>query len=158
MNLEPQPPIITPDQPIPEEPTPEPLPTEEPTPEPLPPAPLAVIEYFNAIPAQIQSGGCIDLSWKVSGGVEQVQILRNDQPIPTDGSFTGNGQDCQAPEGQVVYVLEAINADGKAEYIQAIVDVLPAQTAAKLDGASWRLWSFYDGIGARFPSWMDRRS
>ena len=84
----------------------------------------------------------------------QVQILRNELPIPTDGSFTGSGQDCQAPEGTVVYVLQAINADGNAEYMQAIVEVLPAQAAAYWD-ASW--WSANFRIEARVLSWVARR-
>jgi polar amino acid transport system substrate-binding protein len=140
-DLEPQPPIVTVEPPTPEEPSP-----KEPT-----PTPPAVIEYFNALPEQIQIGSCIDLSWKVTGGVEQVQILRNDIPIPTDGSFTGSGQDCQAPEGTVVYVLEAINADGQAEYWQTVVEVLPAQVADPLVGSSWRLVSLSDGAGLVIP-------
>ncbi len=118
-----EPPIVTESPPAP----------DENTPKDLAPAPPAVIEYFNALPQQVPFGYCIDLSWKVTGGVEQVQILRNDLPIPTDGSFTGSGQDCQAPEGTAVYVLVAVNADGAAEYLQAIVEVLPAQAAARLN-------------------------
>jgi len=144
MELEPEPPIVTESPPSP----------DEITPKESEPAPPAVIEYFNALPQQVPYGYCIDLSWKVTGGVVQVQILRNDLPIPTDGSFTGSGQDCQAPEGTVVYVLEAINADGKAEYMQAIVEVLPAQAATNLE-ARWRSANF--AIEARFPSWVARR-
>jgi hypothetical protein len=118
-----EPPIVTESPPSPDEEKPKD--SEQ--------APPAVIEYFNALPAQVPFGYCIDLSWKVTGGVVQVQILRNDLPIPTDGSFTGSGQDCQAPEGTAIYVLVAVNADGVAEYLQAIVEVLPAQAAARLN-------------------------
>jgi hypothetical protein len=121
-----EPPIVTESPPAP----------DENPPKDLTPAPPAVIEYFNALPQQVPFGYCIDLSWKVTGGVVQVQIRRNDLPIPTDGSFTGSGQDCQAPEGTAVYVLEAVNADGVAEYLQAIVEVLPAQAAARLNLAA----------------------
>jgi hypothetical protein len=134
MELEPQPPIVTESPPSP----------DENLPEESEPAPPAVIEYFNALPQQVPFGYCIDLSWKVTGGVVQVQILRNDLPIPTDGSFTGIGQDCQAPEGSVVYILEAINADGVAEYMQAIVEILPAQAATNLV-AIWRS-TLQDGV------------
>ena len=140
MELEPEPPIVTESPPSP----------DEITPKESEPAPPAVIEYFNALPQQVPYGYCIDLSWKVTGGVVQVQILRNDLPIPTDGSFTGSGQDCQAPEGTVVYVLEALNADGKAEYMQVIVDVLPGQAASYLENrwSSYLMWVLPRGMGS----------
>jgi polar amino acid transport system substrate-binding protein len=127
-----------------------PVPTPTPDPQPTP-APPAVIEYFTADPGQVQSGDCINVAWKVGGGVERVQIKRDGQVVLDDAHFTGNGQDCQAQPGQVVYAVEAFNADGQPTSQEAIVEVLPAQPTDPLVGTAWELEYYYDGVGAMVP-------
>lgn len=123
---------------------PSPTPTQsQPT-----PAPPAVIEYFTASPGQVQSGDCINVAWKVSGGVDRVQIKRDDQVVMDNAQFTGNGQDCTAPQGQVVYAIEAFNADDQPTSQEASVDVLPPQPTIPLVGTAWELEYYYDGVGA----------
>ena len=90
--------------PTPPAPTPTP-PVPEPTPVPQPSADLPVINYFNANPAFITSGGTTTLSWGVANAT-QVTI---DQGIGNVGMV---GTAPASPVATTNYTLTATNAAG----------------------------------------------
>jgi polar amino acid transport system substrate-binding protein len=75
--------------------------------------PPAVIEYFLSDRSDVQVGNCIVLSWKVSGGANWAQMLRNDQVILDNAPLAGNAQDCLQKVGLVQYKLIAANPQGQ---------------------------------------------
>lgn len=110
--------------------------------------PAPNIEYFIAEPTQIKAGACVNLTWKTSGGVTQVQLQRNQYVILDNAQFTGSAQDCPDTVGQVIYTLVARNAAGNSVTNQQTVNVEAPPVTNPLVGTNWQLVSYYDGVGA----------
>jgi len=151
---QPPPPTATPPPPptATQPPTPE-LPASTPTSVPLPPTaapqptPLPappVINSFEVKPNDVKVGECVNGSWSVSGDVQVVRILRNNNVIVDNAPMTGNGQDCFQNSGTEVYRLEAVGADGKIVKQEQTVTVNTADT-------SLVLVSYLDDQGQQAP-------
>lgn len=117
-----------------------------------PPPPVPVIESFSVTPAEVQVGACVSLSWRVSGGANKVQILRNQDVILDGAQLTGSAQDCLSTPGQIIYKLIASNTAGVSISQQATVNVTaPPTTAAPpgtpLVGTNWLLTNYLSTDG-----------
>jgi polar amino acid transport system substrate-binding protein len=86
-------------------------PTPTPTPTPIPP----VISAFAVVPDQIQVGGCVQVSYRVTGDVDLVQLLRNGVVVLDSGPPRASGNDCLDQSGTVTYKLIASNDGGQSD-------------------------------------------
>jgi polar amino acid transport system substrate-binding protein len=100
----------------------DPVPTATPVPATPAPAP-PVINAFAALPEQIATGQCVQVSWRTSGGTTLVQILRNGVIVLDSGTLEGSGQDCVMQSGIVTYRLVASNSAGASVSQDATVTV-----------------------------------
>jgi polar amino acid transport system substrate-binding protein len=92
---------------------------------PAPGAPL--IEQFTLQPAgQIFSGQCVNVSWRVSGNVNSVVILRNESPINSNAPVSGSLSDCPPGAGTMTYAITASGPGGNSRQQQTINVILPA--------------------------------
>jgi hypothetical protein len=76
-----------------------------------------IINSFSAQPATIFPGGCLLLSWNVSGNTNRVALTRNGQAIHDGAPLVGSMQDCPPHmPGQTVinYALLAFGPNGQA--------------------------------------------
>jgi heat shock protein HslJ len=103
-----------------------------------------VINSFVVKPNDVKVGECVNGSWSVSGDVQVVRILRNNNVIVDNAPMTGNGQDCFQNSGTEVYRLEAVGADGKIVKQEQTVTVNTADT-------SLVLVSYLDDQGQQAP-------
>jgi polar amino acid transport system substrate-binding protein len=118
------------------------------TPVPATPAPNPpVINAFAANPNQIETGQCVQVSWRASGGTTSVQILRNGAIVLDNAPLEGSEQDCIQQSGNVVYRLVASNNAGQSDFREASVGVQDGAPQNPLAGTSWRATSFSDGAG-----------
>lgn len=92
------------------------------------PAPgVPVIEQFTINPSgQIFAGQCINLTWRVSGSVTTVTILRNDSAIYSNAPVSGSVSDCPPGSGTVTYSLAATGPGGASRQQQVLNVILPA--------------------------------
>ena len=123
-------------------PTPPPV---TPTPTPNPP----VIYSFIVDPSSIQSGGCTQLSWQVGGDVNLIRITRNGDVLLDNAPFSGSEQDCLNTSGSYMYRIDAEGDAGRVESAEETLTVLDAATGPPLEGTTWYLQSYYDGVGAQ---------
>ena len=89
--------------------------TPTPTLTPTPVTPTAVpvsISLFNVVPAQIELGQCLSLSWAVIGDPSLIQIKRSGAVILDNAAYSGNMQDCPTQVNTYVYRIEAIQRNG----------------------------------------------
>ncbi len=77
-----------------------------------PPIDAPQITSFAVTPDfQIIVGQCLQLTWRVTGEIEQVRLLRNDVALWDSAPLSGGLTDCP-PSGNGVYVLEATGPGG----------------------------------------------
>jgi heat shock protein HslJ len=126
-------------QPVAPQPTNTPPPA---TPQPAPPA----INAFSVNPNQIQAGGCVQISWRVSGGTTLVQILRNGVVVLDNGPWEGLQQDCLSVEDRYAYHLLASNSSGQQLVQERTVDVQASAPQNPLAGTSWRATRYWNGM------------
>ncbi len=138
----PTPPLST-NTPIPPQATDTPVqPTWTPT--PLPP----VIYEFTAAPPEIQTSECVNVLWQVGGDVTQIDLLRNGIPILPNAPFSGSIQDCLNSAGSYTYLLSVAGRNGQLVTEEQIVTVNESSTDLPLQGTTWFLESYFDGVGA----------
>jgi polar amino acid transport system substrate-binding protein len=94
--------------------------------EPAPESPQIVA--FDATPAQIQAGDCVDLYWDVRGDINTVRILRNNAVIYDGAPSRGSMQDCPPGAGEMAYTLEAVGPGGTSKSVRVINVVQPGPT------------------------------
>jgi hypothetical protein len=70
------------------------------------------IDRFTLDPSQIFVGECTNLRWEVSGEVDTVKILANNQAIWDGAPLQGNMNDCPPGAGVTVYAVEATGSGG----------------------------------------------
>lgn len=85
-----------------------PAPTTSPAPTTAPNLP--VINQFVITPTTVTAGGCVGLSWQVSGGTISARVLRGGSVVKDNLPSTGTATDCLTSPGVAVYRLEAINS------------------------------------------------
>jgi ABC-type amino acid transport substrate-binding protein len=88
-------------------------------------APPAVIDFFNAEPAEVMVGECALLKWKTSGGSVVVTLWRSGKAILVGAPGEATAQDCYQRDGPVTYRLTAENASGQVEQRDIVVTVKP---------------------------------
>ena len=105
-------------------PAPEPTPTPAPIPTPVPEPPI--IDYFSADNYDIQAGGCVYLSWNVSGWVDVVQLYRNGGYLTDVGANDGRNE-CLYDAGTYTYRLRSANSGGAevAQELTVNVEMMP---------------------------------
>jgi ABC-type amino acid transport substrate-binding protein/heat shock protein HslJ len=113
-----------------------------------PPPPVPVIDQFSVSPAEVQLGGCVAISWQVSGGANNVEIYRNQDLILDGAQLAGSAQDCLGSAGQIVYRLVASNSAGVSVQQQVSVNVIAPPDELPLVGTGWLLQSYLAGNGA----------
>ena len=119
---------------VPPTPTPPIIPTATPQP--------PIINSFIVSPGQITSGQCVNITWNVSGGASQVNILRNGSPIVNGASFSGSLPDCLNTAGSFLYRLEAIGNGQTVTRDQNVTvsqSVPPTPTPSPLVNVNWVL-------------------
>jgi polar amino acid transport system substrate-binding protein len=94
------------------------------------PAPVGApyISLFTVTPNQIQSGGCVIISWEVSGSVTQINITRGSTSIWGSAPVRGQMQDCPPGAGSITYTLVATGPGGQSQG-QGYVNVAAPPTA-----------------------------
>jgi hypothetical protein len=107
-----------------------PTPVQSPTPAATSAPSLPVIEQFDVVPNQTQQGGCVNLSWRVSGNVVFVRVLRNGGLFQDNAPFVGSTSDCLGTVGTYVYRLEAFNALNQSSTRDVNVNVNPGPATA----------------------------
>lgn len=127
-------------------------PPSSPPPTATQPPPAPVIESFAVDPAEVQVGGCVNISWNAGGGATVVQIYRNQDVILDGGQLTGTAQDCLSTAGQVIYKLVASNSVGVSVSQEATVNVTAPPTTAPLPSTAlfytnWLLTNYYSTSG-----------
>jgi heat shock protein HslJ len=108
-----------------------------------PPAP-PTISTFAVSPAEIAPGGCVQISWAVSGDVTQIRLLRDGAPLTENAGAAGQQQDCPPQAGNYIYRLEAVNAAGQAAAQEQALSVVAgggevAPSEDPLAGTGWEL-------------------
>jgi heat shock protein HslJ len=135
-------PVMT-DTPIP------PQATYTPTPQPSTPIPIPPVIYiFTVDPSQIQANECVTASWQVGGDAAQIELQRNGVVILPNAPFSGSIQDCLSTAGSYTYRLEVLGRNGDTVVEDRGVTVTEASTGLPLQGTTWFLESYFDGIGA----------
>ncbi len=127
--------------------TPVASPTSPPVPEtptPIPP----VILSFTLNPTEIETNACTQVSWQVGGDVVRIQISRNGDVLLDNASYTGSEQDCLNVGGSYVYRIDVRGENGQLEFSEQTLTVIDAPTGPPLEGTTWILDQYYDGVGA----------
>jgi hypothetical protein len=122
--------------------TPAPTPTKTPvppTPAPNPP----VIQTFSVQPREIEVGGCVQISWRVAGDVNLIEILRDGVIVVDNAPRESSGQDCIDQSGTVNYQIEASNSAGGQDSDTRSVVVSDAAPQNPLANTNWVLSSMY---------------
>jgi len=90
-----------------------PTPTLTPTPTTTPPV-QPTINTFTVVPAQIEAGGCVQITWSTSGATSLVRLLRNNVLVLDNANLVGTAQDCLQYPGNYTYQLVASTAGGQS--------------------------------------------
>lgn len=126
-------------------------PIQPPTATPIPPVADPVIQSFTVNPAQVVSGGCFQISWRVGGGANRVQLLRNNTLIQDFASFDGSAQDCVQNVGDYTYTLNALNSAGVSAQSEQRVSVIADTTNPPALTTQWNLTSLFNGAAMASP-------
>lgn len=76
------------------------------------------VNAFSVAPDNIPAGGCVTISWSITGNTSSVRITRNGAPVVTGNQPSGTLQDCLTAPGFYGYRLEAFGAPGQAAQIR----------------------------------------
>jgi ABC-type amino acid transport substrate-binding protein len=88
------------------------------------------IDYFSAAPPSIALGQCVTVNWSVSGQVNRVTVLVNNNPAWDYAPVSGSYQDCPAAAGTQVYMIQAFGSGGtSAQQTAVTVQNSPQPTA-----------------------------
>lgn len=80
-----------------------------------------IIQRFVAEPLEINTGGCVDLSWRVEGQVDRVRLQVNGEDLMSRAPTQGSLQDCPAAAGTYEYTLRASGPGGNVLQNRAVV-------------------------------------
>jgi heat shock protein HslJ len=105
------------------------------------------INGFAVSPNIIQAGECVNLAWRVGGGVALTQLKRDGLIVLDNAPLDGIAQECLGNIGTVVYRLEATNSVGQSVFREEPVSVLEPGSGNPLTGASWQVTSYNNGAG-----------
>ncbi|WP_374689255.1 transporter substrate-binding domain-containing protein [Promineifilum sp.] len=111
--------------------------TATPVPTAVPSEPI--IDAFEITPTQIQTGQCVQISWRASGATWLVRLLRNNVLVLDNAGLTGSAQDCLQTAGTIVYQLVASTAGGQSTSRDQSVLVTEAPPVNPLAGKSFDL-------------------
>jgi ABC-type amino acid transport substrate-binding protein/heat shock protein HslJ len=114
------------------------------TPEPTAAPEAPVIHAFSVDPNQIETGGCVEVSWSVGGGTSYARILRNGAVVLDNAGFTGQETDCLDQPGGYTYRLEAYNPAQESAAEERSVSVTEAAPDNPLAGTSWSATAYWD--------------
>lgn len=78
------------------------------------------ISSFTVTPASIQVGQCVQVNWRVEGGVNNVVISRDSIVLWSGAPLAGTTNDCPSPAGFAIYVIEASGPGGTARLQQNV--------------------------------------
>lgn len=85
-----------------------------------------IIDRFTLFPSdQIFAGQCVDITWQVSGDVNNVSITRDDVVINANGSVSGSMSDCPPGSGAMLYMITATGSGGSSRLQRALNVILP---------------------------------
>jgi hypothetical protein len=88
-----------------------------------------VIEYLTPTPPQIMLGETVNIDWKVTGPVHQVQFLIDDVVVLDPAPVQGNYQHTPETDGTHVYKLIATGPGGEdTEQVRVSVQTPPTDT------------------------------
>jgi ABC-type amino acid transport substrate-binding protein/heat shock protein HslJ len=73
-----------------------------------------VIDAFEVAPPQIQTGQCVQITWRTSGGTWLVRLLRNNVLVLDNAALVGSAQDCLPTAATYTYQLVASTAGGES--------------------------------------------
>ncbi len=123
--------------------------TDTPVPPPASPTPIPPVIYtFSANPSQIEVSECVDVSWQTGGAATQRDLLRNGVTILPNAPASGSISDCLNTAGAYTYRLEVSGSSGEIVAEDRSVTVSEASTELPLQGTTWFLVSYFDGVGA----------
>lgn len=114
------------------------------TPTPIPP----VVLSFIVSPNEILTGQCALVSWEAGGDVASIQITRNGDVLLDNAPYRGSEQDCPTSSGSYTYQLNVRGENGQLVSSNQSLSVTDAPLGPPLEGTTWTLQSYYDGIGA----------
>ena len=125
-------------------PVPSPTPTVPAT-TPVPSLPL--IDGFAVSPNIVHTGECVNLSWRVVGNADRIQLKRDHLVVLDNAPSNGTAQQCLSDIGVMVYRIEAINSADQFVFREEPVSVIESSSGNPLGESSWRLASYKDGTG-----------
>ncbi|MCP4362998.1 MAG: transporter substrate-binding domain-containing protein [Chloroflexi bacterium] len=92
----------------------------------IPVAGAPVIERFTVNPPyEIFTEQCVDISWAVSGEVDSITILRNDEVLWPNAPVNGSRQDCPPDAGEMLYKISAVGPGGTSQQTHRINVIQP---------------------------------
>ena len=107
------------------------------TPVPTAPPTQPIIDTFTVLPAQIQAGQCVQITWSTSGATSLVRLLRNNVLVLDNANLVGTAQDCLQYPASYVYQLVASAANGQSTSRNQTVQVDAAPPQNPLAGKSF---------------------
>ena len=105
-------------------------PTPSPTPTPTSTQVPVSISLFNVVPAQIELGQCLSISWAVIGDPILIQIKRSGTVILDNAAYSGSMQDCPTAANTYVYRIEATQRNGTLGDAREVTAVVAAGATA----------------------------
>jgi hypothetical protein len=81
---------------------------------------VPIIEQFTVSPTQIGLGQCVQVQWKVSGNVSDVDVRRDSTSIWDNAPLNGIMQDCPPNSGSVNYTITVTGSGGTAYQEQRV--------------------------------------
>ena len=95
-----------------------------------PVATAPVIQNFSIVPeGQMSVGQCVNISWSVTGDIQQVNLTKNTIPLWDGAPVAGNLQDCPTNPGQIAYGITAIGPGGTSNAVKYVNLIAPQPTA-----------------------------
>lgn len=93
----------------------------------LPATGAPLIEQFSLQPpGHIFAGQCVNISWRVSGSVHSVTILRQETAVYANAPLNGALSDCPPGSGVITYAITTIGPGGAGRQQQTLNVILPA--------------------------------
>ena len=78
------------------------------------------ITSFAVAPPSVPAGQCVQISWRVEGGVDRVVISRDSLVLWDGAPLAGTTNDCPSSPGFAIYVVEASGPGGTARLQQNV--------------------------------------